>query len=54
VGVGGENLLLDCYRLAKHYSQSPDVFLNMPMSEVRMHMMRTLQLMALGRQGEDE
>ena len=44
--VGDENeIILDCYRLARHYHQSPTVFLDMPISEVRLHLERTLQLM---------
>lgn len=39
-----ENLILDCYRLAKYYHQHPDVFLAMPLDEVRMHWNRTSQL----------
>lgn len=43
--VGSEsNLVLDCYRLARWYHQSPDVFLSMPLSEVRTHMIRTIEL----------
>ena len=39
-----EELILDCYRLARWYHQSPDAFLEMPLSEVQVHMMRTLRL----------
>jgi hypothetical protein len=43
--VGDENdLVLDCYRLARWYHQSPDVFLNMPLDEVRTHLIRTIEL----------
>jgi hypothetical protein len=30
--------------LAKHYSQPPDVFLNMSLTDIRLHMWRTSQL----------
>lgn len=45
-GLVGEddNVVLDSYRLARWYRQSPEVFLAMPLSEVRMHMERTAQL----------
>jgi hypothetical protein len=45
-GVVGsdENLILDCYRLARFYHTSPDVFLYMPLSDVHLHLYRTIQL----------
>jgi len=43
VGVD-DTIILDCYRLAKYYSTSPDVFLNMPIGEVQLHLYRTFQL----------
>jgi hypothetical protein len=49
-----ENMILDCYRLAKHYGQSPEHFLAMPVSEVRLHLYRTIQLAKLQRSNEDE
>jgi hypothetical protein len=39
-----ESLILDCYRLAKYYSTSPDIFLQLPISEVQLHLYRTIQL----------
>jgi len=39
-----ENLILDCYRLARFYQCSPEVFLNMPFGEVHLHLYRTIQL----------
>jgi hypothetical protein len=39
-----ENIILDCYRLAKYYQLHPDVFLEMPITEVDVHMQRTVQL----------
>jgi hypothetical protein len=49
--VGDEaDLVLDCYRLARWYHQSPDVFLNMPLDDVRMHLNHTLRLAELMRQ----
>jgi hypothetical protein len=43
--VGDEkDLILDCYRLARHYHQAPDVFLNMPLDEVQLHLSRTIEL----------
>lgn len=40
-----ESMILDCYRLAKFYAVSPDIFLNMPMTEMHLHLYRTTQLM---------
>jgi hypothetical protein len=43
--VGSEDeLILDAYRLAKHFHVSPEVFLAMPFSEIRLHMKRTSDL----------
>jgi hypothetical protein len=39
-----DTVILDCYRLARWYHQSPDVFLAMTYGEVSLHMRRTLQL----------
>jgi hypothetical protein len=39
-----EDLILDCYFLARWYHVSPDVFLDMPISMVRLHLYRTSQL----------
>jgi len=39
-----EDVILDCYRLAKWYSVNPETFLSMPLSDVRRHMDRTIQL----------
>jgi len=41
--------VLDCYRLARWYHQSPEIFLNMPLDEVRIHLVRTLKLAAMMR-----
>ena len=43
--VGSEDdIILDSYRLARWYHVSPEVFLAMPLSEVRLHMERTAEL----------
>jgi hypothetical protein len=39
-----QDLVLDCYRLARWYHQSPEHFLAMPLTDVRLHLMRTAQL----------
>ena len=39
-----EDLILDCYWLASWYRQNPEVFLSMPIGEVRLHMERTIQV----------
>jgi hypothetical protein len=44
VVVSEENLILDCYRLARWYHVSPEVFLEMPLNDVHLHMYRTIQL----------
>lgn len=44
-----ENIVLDCYWLAQWYHQNPEVFLAMPLSEVRIHLMRTAKIAELRR-----
>ena len=44
VVASDENIVLDCYRLARFYHTSPDVFLNMPLGDVQLHLYRTIQL----------
>jgi hypothetical protein len=39
-----EDLVLDCYWLARWYHQSPEHFLQMPISAVQVHMRRTQQI----------
>jgi hypothetical protein len=53
--VGDEDeIILDCYRLAREYHVSPELFLAMPLSEVRMHFFRTIQLQRAQRPVESE
>jgi hypothetical protein len=40
----GDDAVLDCYRLARFYHVSPLTFLDMGMSEVRIHLLRTIDL----------
>jgi hypothetical protein len=43
--VGDEDeIILDCYRLAKWFGVSPEVFLIMPLGEVAIHMRRAAQI----------
>jgi len=45
VGVAiNDDVILDCYRLAKWYSVNPETFLSLPISEVKLHLERTVQL----------
>jgi hypothetical protein len=37
-------VILDCYRLARFYNQSPDIFLAMPISDVARHLTYTSKL----------
>jgi hypothetical protein len=46
-------LILDCYWLARWYHQNPEVFLAMTMSEVQLHMQRTMQLAEIKRREEE-
>ena len=36
--------VIDCYRLARYYHISPTIFLDMGLSEVRTHLVRTIEL----------
>ena len=36
--------MIDCYRLAHWYKQNPEIFLTIPLSMVRLHIRRTVQL----------
>jgi hypothetical protein len=40
----GNDLVLDCYRLARYFHVSPTVFLEMGLTEVDVHMARTGEL----------
>jgi hypothetical protein len=43
--VGSENdLILDCYQLARFYHLNPEIFLNMPISEVNLHLLRSSEM----------
>jgi len=49
-----DDIILDCYRLARWYHQSPEVFLAMPLSDVRLHLHRTIQLAKILRQASED
>ena len=53
-GVLSDDFVLDCYRLADHYHQPPDVFLAMTAGEIRLHMRRTVELMRQKRAAEGD
>jgi hypothetical protein len=54
VAGDGADLVLDCYRLARWYHQSPLLFLDMPLSEVRLHLKRTAELSRIMRQAASD
>jgi hypothetical protein len=54
VGAGADEIVLDCYRLARWYYQAPDVFLNMPLTEVQMHLRRTIELAKIMRRESED
>jgi hypothetical protein len=49
-----DDIVLDCYWLARRYHQSPDVFLALPLSQVQLHVMRTQQIANLRRPQDDD
>lgn len=45
VGEGDpDDLILDCYRLARWFHQNPDLYLEMPLSRVQMHLHYAVKL----------
>jgi hypothetical protein len=58
VAPNPDELLLNCYRLADRFKQNPAVFLQMPVSEVGMHIRYTIKLIEAQRaareRGEDD
>jgi hypothetical protein len=49
LAVADDSVIIDCYRLAKYYSTSPEVFLAMPIGDVKTHLERTIELANLMR-----
>jgi hypothetical protein len=47
-----DELILNCYRLADRFHQNPEVFLEMPMSRIDMHVEYTVKLSRLQRQAQ--
>jgi hypothetical protein len=52
--VNFDDLILDCYRLAKYYGFDPDVFLQKPLSTIQRHMKWTAILLEKQRAKEEE
>jgi hypothetical protein len=46
---GNLDPVLDAYRLAHFYGQNPEVFLAMPVTDLRQHMANTIRLRAIQR-----
>ena len=44
VGEDPEDVILNCYRLADRYHQSPEHFLEMPLSRISSHLHYTVRL----------
>jgi hypothetical protein len=40
----GDDLILNCYRLADRFKQNPDIFIDMPISRLQTHVRYTLKL----------
>jgi hypothetical protein len=53
-GTVSEQLILDCYRLAKYYGRDPDDFLSKPLSAIRRHMNWTAKLIETTRPPPEE
>ena len=50
-----DSMILDCYRLGSYYKIDPRVFLDMPISEVQLHLHRTAELeMSRRQQNSDD
>ena len=39
-----DEIILNCYRLADRFHQNPDVFLDMPLSQINRHIHYTIKL----------
>jgi hypothetical protein len=48
-----DDTILNCYWLARWYHQSPEHFLSMRVSDVRLHMVRTAQMIERMQQERD-
>jgi len=44
VVVDQDHIILNCYRLADRFHQSPEHFINMPLSRLAMHIYYTVKL----------
>ena len=53
-GLISDEIILDCYRLAKQYAIDPDVFLNKHLSVIRKHMHWTAKLMEQQQPEDDD
>jgi hypothetical protein len=55
-GLGGrsDDLILNCYRLAKYYNRHPDEFLSQPVSAILRHQFWTSKLLERTQPDEDE
>ena len=49
-----DSMILDCYRLASYYKIDPRVFLELPISEVQLHLSRTAELERERRQAQSD
>lgn len=49
-----DEIVLDCYRLSKHYGLDPDVFLQKPLSVIKRHMHWTAKLERELQQSQEE
>jgi hypothetical protein len=47
-----DELILNCYRLADRFHQNPELFLEMPMSRIEMHVRYTVKLTRLQQQAQ--
>lgn len=52
--MNSEDLVLDCYRLAKFYSRNPQEFLDMSISQVGRHLVWTAKLVEAMRPEEED
>jgi hypothetical protein len=49
-----DELILNCYRLADRFHQNPEVFLEMPLSRIEMHVHYIVKLSRLQRQAQNK
>jgi hypothetical protein len=49
-----DELIINCYRLAHYYHQNPDLFVEMPLSKMNVHIIYTVRLINMQNEARGE